>query len=133
MPVGANQVGSRPPGRRWPWAVAALIGTCLAAVSGTGAGTSGLADRRGSEQQETTPTATPEGQAVGLVPIPAPDWWPDVSREVRTLYTWAAANQPVLQYIPCTCGCAGAGHRNNYDCYVKQGARGVEYDPHAYG
>ncbi len=39
---------------------------------------------------------------------------------VSEAYRFALANEDTLQYIPCYCGCGGEGHRNNYDCYVKE-------------
>ena len=40
--------------------------------------------------------------------------------KVQEAYKWAPLNEPTLQYIPCYCGCAGQGHRSNFDCYVAE-------------
>ncbi|MBP7600102.1 MAG: hypothetical protein KA750_02050 [Thermoflexales bacterium] len=50
-------------------------------------------------------------------------------------YRLASQQETLLRRIPCYCGCAAIGHRDNYDCYVS----GVEpdgrlrYDIHAFG
>lgn len=36
------------------------------------------------------------------------------------MYRYAAANRQTLQYIPCFCGCVEGGHRDNFDCYVRE-------------
>ncbi len=55
---------------------------------------------------------------------PDRDEWPDVFRELpaptQEVYRYAAANQAVLQYMPCFCGCVNGGHASNYDCYVRE-------------
>jgi hypothetical protein len=37
---------------------------------------------------------------------------------VQEAYRFALANPHHLETIPCYCGCAGLGHRNNLDCYL---------------
>ena len=39
-----------------------------------------------------------------------------------TVAAYAAAQQApeVLSAVPCTCGCAALGHRNNLDCYIER-------------
>ena len=39
--------------------------------------------------------------------------------ELRSLYAYALEHGDELQYIPCVCGCARLGHKNNRDCYIK--------------
>lgn len=51
---------------------------------------------------------------------------PDIRRasaEVREAYRFAIANQDVLRYIPCYCGCGSSGHTSNASCYLKQGSK----------
>ena len=62
----------------------------------------------------------------GLLPLyarPDRDEWPDqfyeLSADTQAMYRYAVANKPVLQYIPCFCGCVNGGHGSNYDCYVR--------------
>lgn len=38
---------------------------------------------------------------------------------VQMTYRYAVAHPDVLRHIPCYCGCEGAGHRHNGDCYVQ--------------
>jgi hypothetical protein len=51
---------------------------------------------------------------------------PDIRRaaaEVREAYRFAVANQEVLRYIPCYCGCGSEGHTSNASCYLKEGSK----------
>jgi hypothetical protein len=51
---------------------------------------------------------------------------PDIRRapaEVREAYRFAIANQDVLRYIPCYCGCGSSGHTSNASCYLKEGSK----------
>ena len=61
---------------------------------------------------------------VALYARPDRDEWPDqfneLSTETQAMYRYAVANKPVLQYIPCFCGCVNGGHGSNYDCYVRE-------------
>jgi len=42
------------------------------------------------------------------------------AEEIIEAYRFAVVNRPVLQYIPCYCGCGEtAGHTSNASCYVK--------------
>ena len=54
---------------------------------------------------------------------------------VQEAYQFAAANQDVLEKLPCYCGCGGMGHTSNYACYVaEENADGsLNYDGHALG
>ncbi len=48
------------------------------------------------------------------------------------LYTFATERGDVLQWMPCTCGCADLGHGSNRACYIKQEtAEHVTYTSHA--
>jgi hypothetical protein len=64
-----------------------------------------------------------EGDAQ-LLAWPNDDRWPDLFGQapanVRDLYRYAAANQDVLKWLPCFCGCVEQGHTSNFDCFVKQ-------------
>lgn len=59
-----------------------------------------------------------------LVAWPARNEWPEYYRdadpEIQEAYRYAIANKPVLQYMPCYCGCIDDGHESNYDCYVRE-------------
>ena len=39
--------------------------------------------------------------------------------EGATLYTFARQRGDVLQWMPCTCGCAQFNHTSNRSCYIK--------------
>lgn len=55
------------------------------------------------------------------------------SVEVHEAYQFAVANKDLLEQVPCYCGCAVMGHKNNYDCYVMGEDTGglLVYDSHA--
>lgn len=59
-----------------------------------------------------------------LLAWPGEDRWPDLFYKapstVQELYRYAAANQDVLKWLPCFCGCVDLGHTSNSDCFVKQ-------------
>jgi hypothetical protein len=40
--------------------------------------------------------------------------------ETATLYRFARERGDVLQWMPCTCGCAQLGHASNRACYIKR-------------
>ena len=66
-----------------------------------------------------TPTADP------LLAMPLHGMWPvrvqQAPLEVRQAYAFVADHHAELRYIPCFCGCGQtAGHRNNWDCFVKE-------------
>jgi uncharacterized protein with PCYCGC motif len=49
-----------------------------------------------------------------------------------TLYAFAAGGDDVLQWMPCTCGCADLGHGSNRACYIKAETEAqVTYTSHA--
>jgi hypothetical protein len=55
---------------------------------------------------------------------PAEDRWPDLfykaSERIQETYRFAVANQNLLQWMPCFCGCGSWGHASNADCYVQE-------------
>lgn len=55
---------------------------------------------------------------------PAKDEWPaefnELSVETQALYRYATVNEATLKWFPCYCGCVAAGHRSNFDCYVRE-------------
>lgn len=62
----------------------------------------------------------------GLTPLyarPDREEWPEAFRqqgaEVQAMYRYALANEAVLKWMPCFCGCVNGGHASNYDCYVR--------------
>lgn len=65
--------------------------------------------------------------------------WPDVitsaPAQVREAYAYAARMPEALRYVPCYCGCVGAGHRDNQACYVSHTYEGgwLVLDTHALG
>jgi Protein of unknown function with PCYCGC motif len=47
-------------------------------------------------------------------------------------YSYALARPDVLQWLPCYCGCSGAGHRSNLDCFFQRRETGViTFEEHA--
>lgn len=51
---------------------------------------------------------------------------PDIRRaslKIREAYRFAIANQEILRYIPCYCGCGSEGHMSNASCYLKEGSK----------
>lgn len=71
-----------------------------------------------------TSTGGPGKSTEGLVAWPADDLWPDQFKnkpgEIQEAYRYAVANEDVLQWMPCFCGCVTGGHRHNFDCYVRE-------------
>ena len=68
--------------------------------------------------------------------IPARDIWPPEYRQAsiasKNAYGFAMAHPEILHYIPCFCGCGREGHRDNYDCFVREQTAPGTYllDPH---
>jgi hypothetical protein len=67
--------------------------------------------------------ARPTDRLVQLYARPDRNEWPEqfaqLSVETQDMYRYAVANKPVLQWMPCFCGCVNGGHTSNYDCYVR--------------
>jgi hypothetical protein len=59
-----------------------------------------------------------------LLAWPDEDRWPEMFRaaspRVQETYRFAVANQDLLQWMPCFCGCVDWGHGSNADCYVQE-------------
>ena len=59
-----------------------------------------------------------------LLAWPAEDRWPEIFHQaapgVQETYRFAVANQDLLQWMPCFCGCGEQGHASNADCYVQE-------------
>lgn len=75
-----------------------------------------------------------------LLAIPLQDVWPAQYRSApppaQEAYAYAVDHRDQLRYIPCFCGCGdSSGHRNNWDCFVKQqtGPNTFILDPHGFG
>lgn len=55
---------------------------------------------------------------------PARNEWPAefarLSADTQAMYRYAAANRDTLRWMPCTCGCVAGGHKDNFDCYVRE-------------
>jgi hypothetical protein len=80
-----------------------------------------------------------EGDPFDLVARPAADEWPPLFWEapevIQETYRYAVANQELLRWMPCFCGCGDLGHTSNASCYVvEQRADGsVLLDPMSFG
>ncbi len=74
-----------------------------------------------------------------LVARPAEDVWPQIFHDapeyIQENYRYAVANQDLLQWMPCFCGCVDMDHDNNFDCYVQEvrGDGSVLLDPMSFG
>lgn len=70
---------------------------------------------------------------------PAEDRWPTVFWEapadVQETYRYAVANQDLLKWMPCFCGCNEMGHTSNASCYVQEARAdgSVLLDPMSFG
>lgn len=97
---------------------AALVGACAPLVDEAAPG----------------PAARP-----ALAADPALGIWPSaIARapsQVREAYAFAVKNEATLRWIPCYCGCGAQGHRDNFDCYVREVRRDgwVVLDTHGLG
>jgi hypothetical protein len=64
------------------------------------------------------------GEDDALLAWPAEDRWPqlfrDASPRIQETYRFAVANQELLRWMPCFCGCGEWGHASNADCYVQE-------------
>ena len=71
-----------------------------------------------------SPSAGRSGVDEALLAWPAEDRWPELfhraSSNVQETYRFAVANQDLLQWMPCFCGCVDQGHASNADCYVRE-------------
>jgi len=71
-----------------------------------------------------TQAQRPGDALVQLYANPSKDQWPaeflELPAETRSLYRYAVANEATLKWFPCYCGCVAAGHRSNFDCYVRE-------------
>ena len=55
-------------------------------------------------------------------------------RDTASLYRFARDRGDVLQWMPCTCGCAQLGHTSNRSCYIKaESADATTWTSHAAG
>jgi hypothetical protein len=74
-----------------------------------------------------------------LLAWPADDRWPEqfskASARIQETYRFAVANQDLLQWMPCFCGCGEWGHTSNASCYVQEMRNdgSVLLDPMSYG
>jgi len=74
-----------------------------------------------------------------LLAWPAEDRWPAMfqasSERIQETYRFAVANQNLLQWMPCFCGCGEWGHTSNASCYVQKvrDDGSVLLDPMSYG
>jgi hypothetical protein len=72
--------------------------------------------------------STGVGQSSGggeaLLAWPAEDRWPELffkaPQSVQEAYRFAVANEDLLKWMPCFCGCGDFGHTSNFDCYVQE-------------
>ena len=100
---------------------ASLVAACTARVERSSA----------TAPAATTSLAMAANPALGIWPSPL-DRAPAA---VRDVYSFAIGHESILRWIPCYCGCGSDGHKNNFDCYVREtGDRGwVVLDTHGYG
>ena len=79
---------------------------------------------RGMPPRSGGPVPPPRVQQVVYAPLRGrlrlPPSVNGASPAVRELYEFAARRPDVLRYLPCFCGCANAGHRSNYDCFIDE-------------
>lgn len=72
----------------------------------------------------TGSTPRPGDALVQLYADPARGVWPpelaQLPAETQAMYRYAVVNEPTLRWFPCYCGCVAAGHRSNFDCYVRE-------------
>ncbi len=74
-----------------------------------------------------------------LLAWPAEDRWPEQFHKalpkIQEAYRFAVANQDLLQWMPCFCGCGEWGHTSNAHCYVQEMRNdgSVLLDPMSYG
>lgn len=77
------------------------------------------------------------GSSSGSSGVKFPDFVYDKTAPKGTVeaYEFAVANQDVLKYIPCYCGCGELdGHDSNLDCFIKSGSGdNLVFDDHATG
>ncbi len=82
-----------------------------------------------SETREDRPSGRGAYQRHPAAPARPDTELPDYAQTTPVLgelYRFAVARPDVLAYIPCTCGCRGAGHYSNWNCYVRSiGADGT--------
>ena len=68
------------------------------------------------------PSSAPVDES--LLAWPAEDRWPEMffasSERIQETYRFAVANQDLLQWMPCFCGCGEWGHSSNASCYVQE-------------
>lgn len=69
-------------------------------------------------------TSRPGDALVPLYANPAKNEWPaeflQLPAETQAMYRYAVANEATLEWFPCYCGCVAAGHKSNFDCYVRE-------------
>jgi hypothetical protein len=67
--------------------------------------------------------ARPGDALVPLYAYPGRNEWPsefmELPAETQAMYRYEVANESILQWFPCYCGCVEGGHRSNFDCYVR--------------
>lgn len=64
-------------------------------------------------------TASSSGLTLAMAPMDGmPMEVQSAATPIREAYQFAVANKPILEHIPCYCGCDKMGHTSNYDCYV---------------
>lgn len=83
----------------------------------------------------TAPAVATPAVAAASYTGPLPEY-ATKTENVAAMYRWAAPNRAILQYFQCTCGCdQEAGHKSNWNCYVKEEKPGGEYvwDPMSAG
>ena len=133
--------------RQFPRGSHALLSFCLAlaAVSLGCVGAPALAPPSSTAAAPAVPVPvaaapTPGATAALVAAAPYAGVLPEYAEKtdaVAAMYRWAAPNRAILQYFQCTCGCENGedGHKNNWNCYVREEKPGGEYiwDPMSAG
>jgi hypothetical protein len=134
---------------RRPWHPALLLITLSLLASGAVAGCSTPGEHPSGAVAAPMATATPV-TVIADVTVPMggmvmptaeqvtsawkarPDFVRALPSEWQGAYSFALARPDVLQWLPCYCGCAGAGHRSNLDCFFQRRETGViTFEEHA--
>lgn len=89
-------------------------------------------DKLGVGQSQLLPNGDRQERTASIRQLP--QFLANKEEGLRQIYLAAAANEELLKWIPCYCGCAdSAGHLNNAQCFYKEiGADGsITWDDHA--
>lgn len=120
--------------------LAMLMGGSVAGCSGSQAGgTDGqsvaaqVPDSAAAPQVPMGSMTMPTSEESAAVWDARPAYVRDAVAQTQVAYAFALARPDVLQWLPCYCGCASMGHRNNLDCFLhpRQGRASLGFEEHA--